>query len=1038
MLAIFFAVLIFILTERWTTHNASEFENRFWSFIAFALSSVFLFVTDSPFSFGGKSPEVAFAIILSFTYIIHNYDRHLRRLVLIRIPDLKRVQSLNFGGHDRLKAHEKLRQLDELMDKIDNRWLSSAFSNTFYVMKIESDIYNIFADSSPYELNSIIKERPLGLIFYKIKDHRFFNGFQRTKLLQLLAVERILELTVFSRALLLHGLQQMKLSAHVQSEEWAKNVILKTSGDDLSELKTLMDAKGDFNSMHKLVYVDIRNPTITNEILVHIQREARIQIAHMSLGTRVAKRRQQFAWRKILSDVDDTMSCSGGSFPAGIDDSFPRKVIYPGVLAFYRELDLGTARSECDEWNRNERVGNLVFLSARPHVYKDISEKHSYEKFRKLLDSNRLHTSPSLLAGSLDSGSQFLVDGSLEPLAKKKYENFIEYLALYPEFKCIFIGDNGQGDVRASEMLMENKQYEANLQRVYVHEVQPIHKTHAVKNITKSRQCPRICYFRCYIDAGLDAFRHGLIRASGLRRLAVEAIRDFEEIPEIAWRKGGARGGLRSRETRRLELRQAVIRVNGELTKIGLEAVVFPPTPCLFPKGTAVKTPMGRGVVERYRQSDGIYEVYLNWHCGQDSPTSSTRAYLTSPSLSELPMRNSSERSTIALLRSISTNIMTSTSSTATTASKSIPDKGSLVNISSAIGAVGWTPYGRGKVVRQRMFNKVVEVEVWLEWGAVGFLRPADVVLLSCPPLLLSPTASVRRTIATSPSTMSAMLLSPHTHTSSGSGSGGEVATDSRDRRQHSGAITPSASFRLEGGVPLGRRTVSLTGSEESSGSGSGSGSGGDSGDPSALSMSSQQEQKQQPGSGVKGYQRWPWTWSSSPSTRSQSQSMNRDRDRDGDQESAATAKNESQFQSSSGKDSECGCSCPPEMPPSLSLPPTASKRMRYGAASKLLAFFRKARLIAFDSIEYGYDVNFIAVFSNSYNLLIIFKEEGDKKQRRLHITVNVNIKTTILKQKYPHNRTILSGFPDHNNWTTTFDFSRCSEWSSLNEIIKN
>ena len=36
----------------------------------------------------------------------------------------------------------------------------------------------------------------------------------------------------------------------------------------------------------------------------------------------------------------------------------------------------------------------------------------------------------------------------MEPLALKKYINLCEYLALYPEFQCIFIGDNGQGDVR--------------------------------------------------------------------------------------------------------------------------------------------------------------------------------------------------------------------------------------------------------------------------------------------------------------------------------------------------------------------------------------------------------------------------------------------------------------------------------------------------------------------------------------------------------------------------------------------------------------
>lgn len=32
---------------------------------------------------------------------------------------------------------------------------------------------------------------------------------------------------------------------------------------------------------------------------------------------------------------------AGGRFPAGVDARYPRKSVYPGVLDFYRELDLG-------------------------------------------------------------------------------------------------------------------------------------------------------------------------------------------------------------------------------------------------------------------------------------------------------------------------------------------------------------------------------------------------------------------------------------------------------------------------------------------------------------------------------------------------------------------------------------------------------------------------------------------------------------------------------------------------------------------------
>jgi len=143
----------------------------------------------------------------------------------------------------------------------------------------------------------------------------------------------------------------MRLSAHHLAEHYVKNVITKTKGDDLSELKSITDCKGDVNSMHKLVYSDIRNETTQKEILQFIYQQAKIQAAHnqvlpepyytsllvpaslfftflthpywrgcmfaVQIGSRAGKRRGRFAWRKILSDIDDTLSCSGGSWPAG-------------------------------------------------------------------------------------------------------------------------------------------------------------------------------------------------------------------------------------------------------------------------------------------------------------------------------------------------------------------------------------------------------------------------------------------------------------------------------------------------------------------------------------------------------------------------------------------------------------------------------------------------------------------------------------------------------------------------------------------------
>ena len=120
---------------------------------------------------------------------------------------------------------------------------------------------------------------------------------------------------------------------------------------------------GDIYSMHKLIYEDIRDSTIKQDILNYIKLQANIQHGHDMIRSRkgqnyecvvcviliytyhplpytihthilypiyIGKKRIKLAWKKILSDVDDTLLCSGGSYPAGIDTSYPKKAVYPG------------------------------------------------------------------------------------------------------------------------------------------------------------------------------------------------------------------------------------------------------------------------------------------------------------------------------------------------------------------------------------------------------------------------------------------------------------------------------------------------------------------------------------------------------------------------------------------------------------------------------------------------------------------------------------------------------------------------------------
>lgn len=286
-----------------------------------------------------------------------------------------------------------------------------------------------------------------------------------------------------------------------------------------------------------------------------------------------------------------------------------------------------------------------MFLSARPHLYQDVSENISFEKFRELKKINAMHTLPSLLSGDLDTGTQFLLSENMEHLAKKKFENLKEYMDLYPEYQHIFIGDSGQGDVRAAEMIFDTVDFHSKLERVYIHEVTPLEKVCAHDALSKTRFHPKIFYFKSYVDAALDAYVHRLIGAAGLARVCTDAVRDFEEISEASWAdaenkiraqnrvvghstriRRKVRGfeissiymtsgySLSLKEERMMELHFALRRVDAKFVGESpqqrplIATIKFSP---LYPVGTAVVTPFGIGVLNRFRITDGINEVDL-------------------------------------------------------------------------------------------------------------------------------------------------------------------------------------------------------------------------------------------------------------------------------------------------------------------------------------------------------------------------------------------------------------------------------------------
>lgn len=151
ILGILAIVLMYILTEHWKTHDAVEFQNRFWTLVAFVFAWVCVFIRDSPMRFPQDSSNTAWIVVFMVSYIAHNYDRHLRRLVLRKLPRLPRVSSADIGQELKTSAKKKIAELKAHTEVIDNPYVSSTFQNIiniFRVLHAEQCIITIFEDAT--------------------------------------------------------------------------------------------------------------------------------------------------------------------------------------------------------------------------------------------------------------------------------------------------------------------------------------------------------------------------------------------------------------------------------------------------------------------------------------------------------------------------------------------------------------------------------------------------------------------------------------------------------------------------------------------------------------------------------------------------------------------------------------------------------------------------------------------------------------------------------------------------------------------------
>lgn len=349
--------------------------------------------------------------------------------------------------------------------------------------KEEARILDLFKSASLGELNGLVGGLSTKELHELVSDmdDRLIGPDNKTAFLGLLSKERVGELTVDSRAKLVHALQQGGTDR--LEEKAITGVFLATKGEHLTQLKNAIDGNGDHHDLQQLVFHDLDSKDLRGQLLQHFKAEAPPKAERV----------------KVLSDIDDTFYANWK------DDRFPKKTIYPGVRALYAELDRGAGRTP-------DPLGDLMFLSARPYDRAGASEHLT----REMMEKNGV-TKSTVLSGDF----AHLIGN--ESIADKKFDNWQQVGQLYPEYGSVFLGDSGQGDAIFGARAAATSG--GDMRAVFIHNVTHLDDAAKADFATKG-----VFVFDTYVGAAAEAFKRGLIDKQGLTRVLEDAQHDFKGL----------------------------------------------------------------------------------------------------------------------------------------------------------------------------------------------------------------------------------------------------------------------------------------------------------------------------------------------------------------------------------------------------------------------------------------------------------------------------------------------------------------------------
>ncbi|CAJ1414210.1 unnamed protein product [Effrenium voratum] len=389
--------------------------------------------------------------------------------------------------------------------------LSSPTGLTHAQLELAAVLATCRSPEEQRELNELILQAPLSALFSDLTDRRDLDEVEAqsigsqslmTVLSEHLALHRF---TPLASSRLVGALVEKITNFRTSSDETLSQSVaalaladgcedllcklfLRASGEDLLELKKLVDAAGGGRDLRETVFTVVAQQGRRSALLQHFGEEA--------LALQVFP-------KHILADIDMTVWV--GTFGAG-GPKFPTGPV-PGALPLFHALG-----------------GRVTFLSARPPIWEG--------QTRRLLVDDIGIAEAVVLPGSLKAIAQVLYapEQAKQAMAERKTEVFGQFAALHPDASFIFIGDSGEGDVDFAEDFMRGHEGSPSPARgparaALIHDVVRRCAQGTDGVVPKSNAARRaelrmrgIHVFDTYAGAALELFRRNLLSGEGLRQ----------------------------------------------------------------------------------------------------------------------------------------------------------------------------------------------------------------------------------------------------------------------------------------------------------------------------------------------------------------------------------------------------------------------------------------------------------------------------------------------------------------------------------------